>query len=808
MLRFGSCTVDVAARSLVRDGHEQHLEPQAFDVLAYLISHRDRVVPKAELLDEIWGDQFVSESALTTRIKEVRQAVGDDGARQGVVKNYRGRGYRFVVDVDAAAATGAATGETAASPASPVVVTSLLGRDDDIRSIVDLLDTAGLITLVGPGGVGKTSLAREIGRAARDRHADGVKVVRLARIRDDHGVVHAFRRDTGLLDAGDGDGLIASIAELDALVVVDNCEHVLDEATRIIAEIVNAAGNVRLLATSRERLGISTEQLWPVAPLGDEPARRLLLERARAVQPGYSWASEDEASIDRILGTVDRLPLAIEMAAARLPSIGAADLADVLADRLDLLRSTDRTADDRHRTISALIAWSEDLLEADERELLATLSVFAGPVPVVDIAAVVDADAAGLSVGPLAALVDKSLVVAEAVEQPTRYRLLDTVRASASKRRTADVDARHAHHVADVVSQSDISLRTADELASARRLDGLVAEIRLAHLWARRHEPLLAAELTAGLLHYAHERQWTEPAAWAQELVDRYPSDQDVPLAAHAALAADASNRGDYERAARHATPAQDSDDPRVAASAHDTLANVGMYTGDVDATLRHGSSLIAIGERTGDSSIRIAGALGVILAHLYGERHDDAGEALGLLETGAALSPTSAAWAAYAHAEVLAATEREPEAIERFDRAVELGTSVGSRFVVSVAQVSTLAALTRTGDTEAAMAAFVPVLAHYRRTRSLTHGITALRNLIGLLVRAGDDEPAMVLLGALSNPDVKSTYGIESERLVSARETVVERVGAGPVEAWLAEGAARTPAWAIDYAIDVLDRG
>ncbi|MGB3734106.1 MAG: winged helix-turn-helix domain-containing protein, partial [Ilumatobacter sp.] len=607
MVRFGLCAVDVATRTVLRDDVERHLEPQAFDLLAYLVAHRDRVISKSELLDEVWGDQFVSESALTTRIKEIRQVLGDDGVRQEVVKNFRGRGYRFVAE-----ATDVDQQSTSVIPRRPIsIVSGLVGRDDDIADVCELLGSAGLVTLVGPGGVGKTSLAREAARSCGEQHADGVRVVQLAPVRDARSVVHALRRGIGLVDVGDDEhDLIDAIADLDAVVVIDNCEHLLQEVSRVVDAILRADGNVRLLATSRERLGVPSEQVRPVAPLAYEPARQLLLDRSRSVQPGYRWADEEEASVTRLLSTLDRLPLAIEMAAARMPSIGATDLASLLGDRLDLLRSADRTADDRHRTVRTLISWSENLLDDAERELLTVMTAFAGPVVVDDIADVAGTDPAELATGSLAGLVDKSLIATDTDEYPTTYRLLETVRAVAAPRRSATVESRHARHITNVVTEANRVLRTPDDPTAARRLDGLVAEIRVAHQWARRHAPDLAAELTAGLLLYAHDRQWTEPAAWARSFIDELGEDEPITLSASAAIAADASNRDDYDVATRHAGRAASSDDSRLICSAHDTLANIGLYTGDFEATQDHGAVLIALGERVGDASARTAGAL------------------------------------------------------------------------------------------------------------------------------------------------------------------------------------------------------
>lgn len=800
MIRFGASTVDFPTRSVVFGGEPRHLEPQAFDLLAYLFAHRDRVVPKSELLDEVWGDQFVSESALTTRIKEVRRAVGDDGTRQEVIKNFRGRGYRFVAVVDDGDEADQ-SGTRARPPAS-----SLLGRDDDIAAVNRLLSESPVVTLVGPGGVGKTSLARDVLARRRDLHPDGAALIRLASVRDPEAIRHVLRREIGLEAAGPTDAdLVAAIADLDALVVLDNCEHLIEEMARLVDAITREPGRVRLLATSRERLGLGVERVWPVEPLNAEMARRLLEQRARSAQPGFELPPGSESTVLELLDRLDRLPLAIEMGAARLPSIGLDDLLDFLGDRLDLLRSADRSADDRHRTIGSLIAWSELLLEEQDREVLTALSTFAGWAFSSDVAAVVGIDATELLAGSLAALVDQSLVIADTVDQPTTYRLLETVRATAATRRSPAHEASHANHIIDVATEMDRVLRSPDEPRAARRLDALDADLRLAHQWARVHDVSRAGELAASLLRYEYDRQWSEPASWARHLIEQLDSNDPAFIAAAASCAADDAKRGDYRSATSLAECASHSDDARVAASALLTLGDLGIYTGDIATALEHYASLRKVGERADDATTRSLASVSEAMAMTYGGRADEALEHLHDGHEPALLSASASAWFDYADGEVLSALGRERDAIARFERAISTASAVGSRFVVSVAQLSALAARTRVGDLDEARAAFVPVLANYRRTQSLTHAVTALRNLVELLVRARQDETAMTLLGALSNPDVKATYGAESDRLDEARGTVAGRVDRDLVATWIARGAAHDPLWAVDHAIGVL---
>ena len=448
VIRFGDCAVDVAAREVRLHGRVQHLEPRAFDVLAHLLAHRERVVAKEELLDEVWGDRFVSESALTTRIKEIRRAIGDDGTQQRLVRNVRGRGYRFI-------------GELVADEGprrAPII-----GRSADVTAVVELLGSSRLVTLVGPGGVGKTRLAVEVAAKLAGHAGDGSAFVDLAAIVDPDAIVPALLHAVGIrADAGDPAAALRAVGELDAVVVLDNCEHLVDAVASVVDTVTGAPGRARILATSRERLGVTGERVWPVTPLDRPAARSLFLDRARAAAAGSVSADVDVASVDRIVDAVDRLPLAIEMAAARLSSMGLDELATIVATRLDLLRSPVRGTTDRHRTLTTLIAWSEELLDPDERTAFAELAVFAGPVSMVDLTGVLSGDDA---FDHVCRLVDRSLAVVDATNGPARYRLLETVRRSATVRLddTGAVARRHAAWFTEVTEAADQMLRTPAE---------------------------------------------------------------------------------------------------------------------------------------------------------------------------------------------------------------------------------------------------------------------------------------------------------------------------------------------------------
>lgn len=237
----------------------------------------------------------------------------------------------------------------------------------------------------------------------------------------------------------------------------------------------------------------------------------------------------------------------------------------------------------------------------------------------------------------------------------------------------------------------------------------------------------------------------------------------------------------------------------------HDTLGNLGIYGGDLETTRQHGQVLVELGDRAGDATAWTLGLAHLVLPALYGGDTAGARRVYDGAQPPAPLSTTCEAWRAYAEGEILSVEGRIESAVARFDHAISAGSSVGSGFVVSMARTSSLAVQARAGDIDAALADFATVLSHHRRTHSLTHAATALRNLIVLMVRAGHDEFAMQLFGALSDPSVKITYGGESELLDQARAAVEARNRRDHVDAWLAAGAEHDVLWALDRAIEML---
>lgn len=782
MHRFGEFEVDGLARELRRGGVPVHLEPQAFDLLLFLLEHRHRVVPKVELLDGVWGHRFSSDANLTTRIKEVRRAVGDDGRAQRTIRNERGRGYRFVAPL---APVGSATDGAA-----------IVGRREELAAVAAALGRSRLVTLVGPGGVGKSTLARHA--AASSPAATGVHLVELAGIGEGAPVLPAVARALDVEhDEARPDDAVRSIARLDALLVLDNCEHVLDHATDLVARLLAVPGApLRILATSQVPLGPSEEVVVAVGPLDLADASELFGHRARAALP--QWDDVGTERVEALVARLDRLPLAIEMAAARVRSVAFEELERMVVAEQGLLQVTHRAPAPRHRSLRSLVGWSADLLDPHHRALLTGFSVFAGEVTAADAGAVLAPDEPAGVVFDLAALAERSLLVADVTGPETRYSMLSAVRAVTAgwlegSGRAPALRQRHAEHVVDVLRQVDLALRTPEEGTARRRLDGVVAEVRAAHAWARRHDPALASAASGALSLGAYATLWHEPAVWSRALLADHGHDAERFPGAVLAAAGAAAHRSDLAEARAAASAvvaATAASEPRLAIGALELLADVSLYQGDLAGATDAAEALGRLGVELGDRHATTVAVVDAALVRAYGGAPAGALELLDAADrTG--LAPSDAAWLAYARGEVLHARGGRG-ADAAFTEAIDLGRSVGNRYVASVAQVSLAVEHARSGATRAALDGYAGALADFLRHGNVAHAVTAIRNLVGLLRSIGDDRGVAVLAGAVADPQLQASYGTEAEQVRDAVDEVRRRVGAERFDGWFEEGRAR----------------
>jgi predicted ATPase/DNA-binding winged helix-turn-helix (wHTH) protein len=463
--QFGEFQLDVGRFTLSGPAGPVHVEPQVFEVLHHLILNRDRVVSKEELLDAVWGDRFVSESALTSRIKAARRAVGDDGQAQRVIKTVHARGYQFAAEVR--------TETRRDRRALPRLRNVPLGRDGDIDRVVELLRATRLATIIGTGGIGKTTVALAVAERLRAEWADGVVFVDLAPVPPQGDITRAVAEAAGLEGAASEttERVAEHLASRPLLLVLDNCEHVLERAAELVDRVLERGVTARMLCTSRESLGVAGEHLWPLGPLRDDgPA--LFVERARAAEPRVSWDPTDPVVVE-LCRRLDDVPLALELAAGQLRRFDLDELIRRLDDRLTLLSGRAPGDAPRHATMETAIDWSYRLLDPAEQRLLRHLSVFPAAFDV----GAVEASAPPLpgsdQVTVFGRLVDKSLVV----RQPGtgRYRLLETIRVFAGER------LGEAHEASAAFERHRCHVRA--HIGSATRLDRwmsarLAAELR------------------------------------------------------------------------------------------------------------------------------------------------------------------------------------------------------------------------------------------------------------------------------------------------------------------------------------------
>ncbi|MEV7500580.1 BTAD domain-containing putative transcriptional regulator [Streptomyces sp. NPDC093018] len=432
----------------------------------------------------------------------------------------------------------------------PARLTSFVGREADLAALGADLETARLVTLLGPGGAGKTRLSQEAAAAVRHWARDGVWLAELAPVDDPEAVPQAVltaigARETVLHGAGaesmravvDGhdplDRLVEHCARRRMLIVLDNCEHVIEAAARLTERLLARCPELTVLATSREPLGVPGELVRPVEPLPEPVALRLFAERGAAARPGFRVADDPEACAE-ICRRLDGLPLAIELAAARLRMLTPRQIADRLDDRFRLLTSGSRTVLPRQQTLRAVVDWSWDLLDADEREVLARLSVFAGGC---DLGAA-EAVCGSVALDALGSLVDKSLVVAAPSAAGTmRYRLLETVAEYAGERlaetgHRAEAERAHLTYYRELARTTDALLRGPGQRAAIERFQAEYENVRTAlrHAVAARDEQEGLCLVLSLVWFWQMRDQRLETRTWCREVMALGPDPFAEPL--------------------------------------------------------------------------------------------------------------------------------------------------------------------------------------------------------------------------------------------------------------------------------------
>ena len=516
--------IDLARRELRSSGVPVPLGGRAFEIVAELVQSGGELVSKTDLAERVWPRTFVEEGAIRVHIAAIRKAFGAD---RDMLSTAVGRGYRLLgtwqVRPDSAPAAQAAVAPMQArvDPVLtnlPVARFDLIGRASAIPYLRDLLSAYRVVTLTGPGGIGKTTLALEVARSIFQDLQGGSLLVELASLSNPDLVPSALASVLGLKLDGEeisAESVARAIGAREFLLVLDNCEHVVDAVANLTEAIVSRCPRTTILATSREVLRVHGEHVFRVPPLTVPPETRvepndalehaaveLFIARAEALGSDFKRNEENFSAIASICRRLDGIPLAIEFAAAHAVMMGPPEIAALLDDRFKFLTTGRRTALPRHQTLRATLDWSYDLLPETEARVLRHLAVFAGDFLLG--AAIVVAGAAASVTDHLANLVAKSLVVADVRGQTPHYRLLDTTRAYALEKLRSggeyrEAARRHAEFYRDFFAQAEAESESkpqAEWLAIyGRHIDSVRASLNWA--FAPDGDPQIGVALTA-----------------------------------------------------------------------------------------------------------------------------------------------------------------------------------------------------------------------------------------------------------------------------------------------------------------------
>ena len=678
----------------------------------------------------------------------------------------------------------------------PLRRAGFVGRADELAHIAAALTDAPLVTLTGVGGVGKSRLAVELAAVARPRFPDGVWLCELAPLIDGGPVgqaVAASLRVQQRHGLSIDDTVIEYLRGRRSLLVLDNCEHVLEDAARLALRVVSECPGVITVATSRESLGVDGEQVWPVSSMSVPDAVTLFVQRAKASRPAYLLDRGAEETVAAICRRLDGLPLAIELAAARMRVMTEEELAERLDDAR-LLAGGVRAAQPRHQSLAAAIDWSYQLLSEREQQLFVRLSVFAGGADLVAVHAVCaeagtpEADTLDL----LTALVDKSMVAVVGGRAGTRYRLLETLRAFARERVPPGESRtrRHAEYYVELAERAARGVQSRSERDWVERTLPESDNFRAAFQRAMADEDVdLAMRLVTSSPEVLQIRVGYEAAAWAERALDQTPPKHPLFVAGVGAAARGAWNLGDFNRASELAARAGERVPGRGTARSGypaDVAADVALYGGDAESALTHYASQSVVARQQADP-IRLVWTLYyVAICHAVRRSPEEglpaARECLRLAE--ATANPSAMSMARYALGLVLKKSE-PAQALELFDEAARLAAAVANFWWEGIALMEAAATRGVHDDPQVAATAFLTVLDHWDRVGDWTQQWLNLRYVVRLLVRIGADDAAVrlhhcLLAAGKSSPLDASRLELLLDGAEGRRSTEAALAGAG----------------------------
>jgi predicted ATPase/DNA-binding winged helix-turn-helix (wHTH) protein len=506
--QFGPFELSRGERVLRRDGVVLPLGGRALDILIYLVEHPGEVILKRELIEQVWSDITVEEGSIRVHVAAIRKALGDGQFGNRYIANIRGRGYSFVgTIVPLAGSTQSRKDRSRRQGRLPVRPLMMVGREAVISEVSDKLRDERFVTLLGPGGIGKTSIALAVGRIAAEGFGDEIYFVDLESLTDPGHVAAAVATSLGfaLRSKEPGLELVDLVRSRKILVILDSCEHVIEAVASLAEQLYQQTEEIHVLTTSRELLKVEGEHCYRVLPLefppdgSDQtanavlqyPAVQLFVRRV-AARAGRLVLTDKEASfVAEMCRRLDGIPLAIELAAGQVAALGLQSTVSRLVSRLELLKLSHRTAVPRHRTLKATLDWSYDLLSDVERIVFRRIALFVGHFTLEAaqrFAAEPDSGSSEIA-DAIAGLFEKSLLVTRLCRGQPEYRLLNTTRAYAlgklEEHDEADlISVRHAEYVTEQLESQRANLSVLTKAERFTVYSGQLSNVRAALEWS------------------------------------------------------------------------------------------------------------------------------------------------------------------------------------------------------------------------------------------------------------------------------------------------------------------------------------
>jgi len=659
---FADVVIDAGAHQLLRGGEEFAVEPKAFAVLLEFLSHPGQLLSRDQLLDAVWGHSFVTPATLNRIVAQLRRALADDSENPRCIQTVHGLGYRFIAPLEHVQ-EGTASTLRFAPPARarlPERTEPLIGRNGDIETLKRMLQDHRLVTVTGPGGLGKTQAALETARSIAADFPDGVWLFDCTPHTDGDALMRWLAGMFDVHATTDASQLIARLGELlktrRVLLVFDNCERIAEPLGKAVAHLLSACADLHILVTSQQRLNCAGESLYGLPPLqvpppgewttddqiaslSSIPAVRLLLLRSQACASGFTLTQANAATVAEICRRVAGLPLALELAAARLRLLSPEQLLIRMEGRLLSLSEDNPNRPARHQTLGALIEWSFALLSEHEQSLLGGLSVFVGPCTLSGASAVgaVFELAEEQTLDLLGGLVDKSLLTVDATTNPPSYQLLDSVRLFA-RGRLADsgnemrVRTAHLAHFVELTERVYTEIRSNRYRLWFERVRREWANLHAAFDFALEHPDLVDDALALvgnlcwyfrGSTDYHLSVEWAERALRASHASSRHLAR--ASIACGVALQFSGTHERAGIRLREGIALARDQGNTWLGAAGEAILAFELAIVGDFAGAEACAESVLAVASQLDDGWLRSNALLGRGIAQSMNDRHRDA---------------------------------------------------------------------------------------------------------------------------------------------------------------------------------------